>query len=246
MHLLYENFAKNSTINVLTENPDYVFNTALKDDRLSRVARTIAVDDQTFTFDLGSALAVKKFLLVDHNFTSSVTLTLEGNATNVWTAPSYTTSLTYGTYIYKDLGTQTYRYWRLTVDDPTNTDTYLEISKIYLGSYLDIDIDTGISIPHKSNSTSSKSISGQLYGNRILQYKAAEFTASNVNETDRQLIKTFWSYVDVVKPFWVLIWQDDLTVEPPLYCNLTDPPSMVKVAEYGNVWNLAFKIEQAL
>lgn len=247
MIILYQNLVEGAGISALTENPDYIFDTAFNDDRLSRVGRTVADEDQTFTFDLLSAVAVDKVLIQDHNLTSGATILLEGNVTDVWTAPAYTMSISYNeTYIYKDLvNAETYRYWRLSVDDASNPDGYIEISKVFLGQGLEMPpINTGVAIPHKSNSSSSKSTSGQLYSNRQLQYKAAAITLSNITESQRQQIKTWWNYVDVVKPFWILLWEDSLDVEPPIYCNLTEEIELTKDVAEGNTWSLNLKFEE--
>lgn len=246
MYILYNNRIEGATITALTEHPDYPFSTAFTDVRLSRVGRTLADSAQTFVFDLLSAVAVSKVMIQDHNFTSGATITLEANTSNSWGSPAYTTSLSYNeTYIYKDLITdQTYRYWRLTVNDASNPDTYLEISKVYLGTYLSVYMDTGIALDNNSNSSTSKSTSGQLYGNRQLQYKAAKFNLSDINVTLRTQIKTFWEANDIVKPFWLIIWEEDLTVEAPIYCCLTKPFSWGKMAVNGNLWTLAIEIEE--
>jgi hypothetical protein len=247
MYFLYNNHVEGATITALSENPDYDFTTAFNDTSLSKVGRTVDDSAQTIIFDLLTAVAVSKVMIQDHNFTSGVTLTLEANATNVWTAPSYTTSLTYNaTYIYKDLTTdQTYRYWRLTVDDASNPDTYIEISKVFLGTHLSCYMDTGIALDNNSNSSTSKSTSGQLFGNRQLQYKAAKFMLSDINPTLRTQLKAFWAANDIVKPFWLLIWETDLTVEEPIYCALTKPFNWSKQGVNGNLWTLAIEIEQA-
>jgi len=246
MYLLYLNRVEGATITALTENPDYDFTTAFNDDRLSRVGRTVSDTSQTLIFDLLSAVAVSKLMIQDHNFTSGVTITLEGNATNVWTAPSYTSSVTWTTgYIYKDLLTdQTYRYWRLSISDASNPDDYLEISKVFLGTHLSVYMDTGMSLNNDSNSSTSKSTSGQIYANRQLQYKSAKFVLSEINATTRTLLKTFWNTVDIVKPFWLIIWEESLTVEEPIYCVLTKNLAWGKMAANGNLWTVGIEIEQ--
>lgn len=147
-------------------------------------------------------------------------------------------------YLYYKLATtQTFRYWRLVIYD-SNSDNYTEISKVFLGQHLEFEIDTGIALSDKSNSTSTKSESGGIYGNRKLQYKAAEFTVSVIDEDLRQNIKAWWNAVDVVKPFYMLIWEDDLDVEEPLYCNLTKELNWKKRSEHGGVWDLGFEVEE--
>lgn len=68
---------------------------------------------------------------------SSAVLKIQGNATNVWSAPSVdvTVSLdtTFDAATYFWSASQSYRYWRVKVVDPANTNLYVELSKIFLG-----------------------------------------------------------------------------------------------------------------
>jgi len=246
MFILFDNHVEGATITASTENPDYDFTTAFNDDRLSRVGRTVSDTSQTIIFDLLTAVAVSKVMIEKHNFSSGVTLTLEANATNVWTSPSYTTSLTYSAdYVYKDLtANQTYRYWRLSVSDASNPDDYIEISKVFLGTHIAVYMDTAMVLDYDSNSSVSKSVSGQVYGNRQLQYKKAKFNLSDITPANRILLKSFWNVVDIVKPFWLIIWEESLTVEPPIFCCLTKPLSWNKTVAEGGLFSCAIEIEE--
>lgn len=246
MYILYQNRVEGATITASTENPDYDFTTAFNDDRLSRVGRTVSDTSQTIVFDLLSAVAVSKILIQNHNFTSGVTLTLEAHTSDSWGAPSYTTSLTYtADYIYKDLGSnQTYRYWRLSVSDASNPDDYLEISKVFLGTHIAVYMDTAMVLDYDTNSTVSKSISGQAYSNRQLDFKKAKFVLSDITPATRILLKAFWDHVNIVKPWWLIIWEESLTTEPPIYNLLTKPMSWNKVATEGGLWTVGIEIEE--
>ena len=106
------------------------------------------------------------------------------------------------------------------------------------------DIDTGVSLPTKTNSITAKSTSGQLYGNRVLQYKAAEFTMSNIKRSQKAEINTCWQAVDIVEPFFMLIWEDSLDVEDPVYCAFTEELEWNKQSVDGDIWSLTMKIEE--
>ena len=174
MRILYNNWVSSATITPLTEDPNYLFEDAWQDTRLTRYARTVDDDDQTFILDLGSKRAVDYCTILGHNFTSGATIKIQGNASNVWTAPSVDITLTYtaNNIYYAFSSTQTYRYWRLTVDDASNTDTYLQISKLWLSSYLQLPyMAKSQKIPTASTSTAQESISGQSYGDKKLIYR---------------------------------------------------------------------------
>lgn len=94
----------------------------------------------TIVIDLGSAQEIKALALYDHNFTSGVTLLLEGNTADAWGAPAFSEAVTYNAdkILHYLSSAQTYRYWRLSVTDTSNTDAYIEIGELFLGSYLEL------------------------------------------------------------------------------------------------------------
>lgn len=95
----------------------------------------------TITIDLGSAKEIKALVIFDHNFTSGVTLSLKGNATDAWGAPSFSESVSYNAdkILHYLSSAQTYRYWQLQITDTSNPDTYIEIGELFLGSYFEPD-----------------------------------------------------------------------------------------------------------
>jgi hypothetical protein len=196
--------------------------------------------------DLGSAKAVDKIMVYSYNLTDTATILIEANATNVWTAPSFTLTYTQAnSFGYSTFTTETYRYWRISISDAGNPDGYVEISNIYIGTHLEMpDIDTGVMVPYKTNSTTSKSTSGQLYSNRQLDYKAAKVTMTNIEKLDRDKVITFWRFVNITEPFWILIWESSLTTEAPIYCSLTKELEWAKAAAQGNLWTLGLEFEE--
>lgn len=274
MRILYNNYVEDATITASSEATDYTFSVGLNDDRLSRVCRTTSDSSQYIDFDLGADKTANYICITGHNLTSSATVTLYGNSVNDFTNYVVSFSIPYAdlqaykiidtddvqyqtfklvdesaNYIVDENGNNIigftwnayYRYWRITIDDSSNPDGYIEISKIYLGDYLQVYMDTGISIPHSSSSQVSKSVSGQLYGNRQLQYKAAKFTLSDVDKAD---IIPFWNTVDIVKPFWLIIWEEDTDIEPVIYCSLTKSLEYVKQPLNGNLYTVGMEIEE--
>lgn len=246
MKILYNNLVNNATIDLTTENPDYLFSTALIDSRLSRVGRTIDVSDQDVKFTFTSAVDVTYIAITAHNFTSTATIKLQANSSDSWTTPAFETTLTdCGVWCIDNFTKQTYKYWRLFIDDDTNPDGYIEIGYVFLGESLTMPgMNRASILPQKTNSVSSKSISGQLYGDKRLNYKAAEIKFDCIEESERQIIKTFFNYVDVIIPFVLLIWENDLDIEPPIYCNLTEELSWNKLDVNGLLWSLSMRFEE--
>ena len=240
MKILYDNLVPDSTITSYSENPDYDFDTALNDTRLSRTGRTVDDATQWIKFSFSAAVDVDYIMVLAHNITSGATIKVQANATDVWTSPSIDTAMTYDAdYIYHGFSsTESYKYWRFYVDDSSNPDTYIEIGSIFLGEALEMPgFNPDAIIIKNSNSVATKSISGQLYGDVRLKYKAASFTFPSVTDTERGEINTFFDAGDVVIPFIMLFWENDLDVEPPLYCALTKELEWQKQAQRGTLWS---------
>ena len=86
--------------------------------------------------DLGTADAVDSFMLVDNwkNGFGLLTLTLEANATDEWSAPAFSTSVTLDTKFgiaHSEFTAQSYRFWRLVM---TSSLGYCELSNFFLGA----------------------------------------------------------------------------------------------------------------
>ncbi len=94
---------------------------------------------ENIVIDLGSATQATVLILHGHNFTSGATITLEGNATDSWGSPSYTSTfstITDPLVLYLD---QTYRYFRIAMADAANPDGVLTIANLFLGTYLELN-----------------------------------------------------------------------------------------------------------
>jgi hypothetical protein len=89
--------------------------------------------------DLGSARQVTAVAIADHNISSGATIALAGNSADSWAAPAYSLALAWAADTIVAFLDQTYRYWRLEIDDPTNPDGYIEVGDWFLGSYFEPD-----------------------------------------------------------------------------------------------------------
>jgi hypothetical protein len=97
MRILYKNHVLRTTtdIDALTENPLHPFSTGLKNTALSRVSRTLDIDDQTIVFNFSSSMDVTYCAVISTNLTASATVTIEANSSDSWGSPAVTaTALT--------------------------------------------------------------------------------------------------------------------------------------------------------
>jgi len=98
----------------------------------------------TITIDLGSAQEVKALVLYDHNFTSGATLLLEADDAATFDSDGgsaqFSEAVTWNDdkILHYLSAATTKRYWRISITDTANTDSYLEIGELFLGSYLEL------------------------------------------------------------------------------------------------------------
>lgn len=143
MRIAYNNLIngiESTAITASTEDFLYPVDNLLSQ-RLAKPFRTQDASAQTVIFDLGTPQSVNTIGILGHNFTSSATMTIEANAANSWGSASVSTTLTWidGAIIKYLASSESYRYWRVSVSDATNTDGYLNIGVVWLGEYLTID-----------------------------------------------------------------------------------------------------------
>jgi hypothetical protein len=87
--------------------------------------------------DLGSAQEITTVALLDHNFSSDATLILKGNSSESWVSPTYeddTFDPTDDPII--DYNGDTLRYWRWVFEDIDNTDGFVSMGNLYMGTYV--------------------------------------------------------------------------------------------------------------
>ncbi len=230
---------ENATITALGENPNYLFSTALIDSRLSRVGRTLADSAQWVLFSFVAAVDVDVVGIFNNNFTSGATVKIQANATDSWGSPSIDQALTYtkdnrrstelgrdvGVWSYQFSSTESYQYWRIYIDDSSNPETYVEMGFVFLDeatTFPGMLVNQGF--PRSTTSEASFSDSGQAYGLKRLQFNTNSFTFPDVEETEKEIIDTFYDKIDIVTPFMLIVWENDLDIQRPVYAiSLTLP-----------------------
>jgi hypothetical protein len=141
MRVAYDNFIDDLTATSLTclsENVNYPL-VNVQDQRLSMEWHSLTPTAQTITIDLGSAMSISTAALLSHNFTSSVSVTIEGNTTNSWPGATSKTIIYNAGIMLNFFTPVSYQYWQFTISDPTNTLGYVSLGRLWLGDYITID-----------------------------------------------------------------------------------------------------------
>jgi hypothetical protein len=239
MKICWDNKFDGATLNALSENPFYpVVN--LQDSRISRKFRSVDDNDQTILIS-GISTAVSFFCIVGHNFTSGVTLRLQGNNSNSWGSPSFDQEIPYNAgMIFLRFTPATYTYWRIWIDDDSNTDTYIEISRFVMGSELTMPgmkIDQEIN--YNTTGSAAYSYTGQGYGTDGYEFREVSANFAYMTNTQRKSIQTMYDTVKNIIPVLMMIWADDTTFEAPIYCTIDTKKLVFKRTDSDNYpWSL--------
>lgn len=137
-----------------------------------------------------------------------------------------------------------YNYVRISISDPGNANN-IEVGYIFLGEALTLpNIKSGDKIrAYKTNSDSQKNETGQLYGYKKTRLKRAEFALEGLTEEQRNEFDLFASVCDITEPFHLIFWENDLHIEEPLFCAMTEFPQPQEVPE-GFLYNVTMSIEE--
>jgi len=111
--------------------------TNVQEQRLSVRWRTTSPTAQSVIIDMGSAVSVTVAALGGHNLSASATTTIAGGTS----ASVFTTAVSitrHADLMLSFFASKTYRYWRLSITDPTNTDGYIEVGRLWLGTYITV------------------------------------------------------------------------------------------------------------
>lgn len=219
MRIFYNDQAQFATLTASSVKINYNASNVI-DKRLSRRWHTEDVVSENIVFD-GSATC-SFVAILQHNFTSSAIIKFQGNNTDVWTSPSLDETLTWTeTSIISTFTEVTYNYYRVLIEDPTNTDTYLEVGRVMFGDTLVMPaMSRNQGLPKNTTGQSSFSESGQVYGNKKKQFRSATIRTPFFNWDKKSEIENMWSIQDVSEPIILEIWENQTADESAIYCTI--------------------------
>jgi len=148
----------------------------------------------------------------------------------------------YGNNICGFLYTSTYQYWRIFIDDVDNTDGYLEVSKIYLGDSLQMPFMAKTQkLPTASTGVTQYSSTGQPYSDKGYSYIYGTISFPIIEDSEKIDIDAAFRIVEKTTPSIILIWENDLTYQLPIYLLLTTDLDWTRVENLpSRRWSLQF------
>jgi hypothetical protein len=155
--------------------------------------------------DFGSALAVQVGIVVNHNAGASGTFTLQGNATDAWTAPTVSQALAGDAAIrIAFIATQTLRWWRLVVDDCGNTLGYSEVGIWNVGPYVQPTISYAVGFARRWEELSEVTVtpSGAHWQDERPRRPVWSISWSEIPEADRASLAAAFALVPKGRNFF--------------------------------------------
>ncbi len=201
--------------------------------------------------DLGSALEVKMAYLTEFNF-AGATVTVAGNATDAWTAPSFSEALTEASdesnkVTYFSSG-QTYRYWMIEIDDvSTNTAGYSELGVVTLASYLQAsrDILPGFVVEHEEMSGLTFADQGAHFYDEKPSRRIWQVAFSIVPDAEKQSFETMANFLKRGRSFVMALDPQNNPTES--YCVFL--PEGLKFQHdpaQTRMWRIGFEMAEAV
>ena len=260
MKVIYNKNVANAVITSSTENPLYLFDTALKDSRLSRYGKTLITSASWLKFTYSADIDVDVIGIFGSNLTENATVSIQANATDVWTSPSVNEELTFSKDVKASIDanqsigvwskqfdtTQTYKYWRIVFVDSTNTDNYIKVGRVFMDEAL---VMPGMSVNQvfkiDTNSVQTYSTSGQVYGLKRLQYNGVSFNFPSVEDSDKKDIEEFYYKTDIITPYMMMVWEKSLSIQKPLYVVNISMPEFTRVEMQSSlIWTFDSEIRE--
>lgn len=183
----------------------------------SYVSDFIAIHTEEFIkFDLNTAQDVDSFAMVFDpldgiKFSSSAVLKLQANATDDFSAPTVDVTLVIDT-VYSTITnffstTQNFRFWRISIVDPTNTNLNVEVSKVILSEATQLGQvpQNGFSDTLVDQSTSVTNKFGHQYFDEYPSRRAFSFSHAFMSKEDIETLFTIYKTVGRVTPIGIAL-----------------------------------------
>ena len=208
-------------------------------DFVARKWRTTADTGQWIKFDLGAAKKISMVALFGHNLTSGATVTLQANSDDYWGGPpSYVKALTWNGRAIVEFISQTYRWWRITFEDGSNPDGYIEVGRICAGEFYEPGVNVTQDVQKRIIDPSQKSESAGRQGYVIErdEYRVYEVEFTGIERTQQGEIETMFRAVKNINMLVFALDPDNYPENDTIYCKLTTPyAAALGALEYGDM-----------
>lgn len=133
-----DNFADSGTLTSSSEAAGFPKEN-VRDYLFIRHWRSTGDSDEWLKWDFGAAKQPTVLFVRYQNAQAAGVVKIQGNATDVWTAPSVNLTITNASdsqrILFKRITSSAYQWWRLHFADATNPDTFIKVGRVFLGDF---------------------------------------------------------------------------------------------------------------
>jgi len=183
--------------------------------------------------DPGQANQASVIALMNHNLTSGATVTIQGNSSDLWTSPPFSQSLSFKAPDMYDMFTaETWRYWRLVVDDSARPLADIKIGELILGTLTELDRNYDWDLKEEQiyknivhETEGGNFWSYELFDRKSWTMKFSDLTGSQLGEI-KALMETVrgnaYPFLAVIEsvPYYVRLQESIVTSRPMQLANL--------------------------
>lgn len=242
MRVLNVNKLSEGTLTYSSQLAKYQFKTAFEDTALSTWGKFDGHLNQYLQVSYDAETSIYYSYILNTNLSTSATVTLQCSNDNFATSTSYPYQRVGKDYFYRNDTGLNYKAYRTVIND-SGISVPARLSKFYLGGYCQLPgANPEVDLPLVSNAKTDKSDSGQIYGFKKIILKQRNVSFDYASSIQRQQIESWFYEFDKVYPFILLIYEDSLYVEPPLYCNMTDID--IKQTNIPKMYKITLKFEE--
>jgi len=245
-----KNLVDQSVITASSENALFP-KSNIQDARRSKVFRSTSNSDSV-VFDFGETSDVNTcFIVADkRNGFGISTLTLQFNGTNSWGAPAATETITFseqhGLGFLEFTTTHSYRFCRAVL---TSTLGYCEVSKIYLGTKMELGRSINFGWSYKDSEIVSQKSNryGQIFSDIISRQKTINASLSYLTKDQLDKIFEIYDLCGESKPFFVKIGCDNMINDNRRFSGMVYFDNVPTITNSNfNKYNMSISLKEAL
>lgn len=163
-------------------------------------------------FDMRTSEPIDSCILLwpigDYKLSSDAVITVEANATNNWSTPAFSTTLTFDNkneVALKFFTPQSYRYWRLVIEDGHNAYGYVELGQCLIGKASDEIIHPALGFKFQQIDTSDvvKNKTLQSFVTNNPKMKVLEFGLDDLSLSETEALLEIFNTSGVSIPVYV-------------------------------------------
>ena len=209
--------------------------------------RTTDKDSENLLVDLGDPQNSSLIVLLNHNLKPDANITLQANSSDSWSSPPFAQTLNWHEYlIIKYFDQALYRYWRLLISDSTNQDGYIQIGRLWIGTFYQPthDISRNFTVEHVDPSIVSYSASGTKYVTQRTPFRRLNISFQNTNQKAQfdeilEATKSFKDFIISIDPE-NSVWQTGIH-DYSIYCHLENTPDWKHILNDRWALNLSLR-----